>query len=106
MKRKLRNELQQTIDGLLLNTLEKNLILLLSKLNDCWEYIFQQVVASAHIAKKGTTAKKCLEENKIQVLDWSSSSPDFNSIENLWLKAKNQEIWNSIVSEDCRKLGI
>ncbi|XP_075150945.1 uncharacterized protein LOC142225054 [Haematobia irritans] len=59
------------IDGIVnaekyIRILEENLIPSVSKLAECWEYIFQQDGASSHTAKK---TKKWLEENGIEVLD-------------------------------------
>ena len=111
------------IDGIVnaekcIKILEENLIPPVPNLADCGEYVFQHDGASSHTAKSTT---KWLQENGIEVLDWTSFSPDLNPIENLWalmkrklrnnpqrtlsgLKAQIQEIWNSITPEECKNL--
>ncbi len=87
----------------------------------CWPafkdayFIFHQDLAPAH------TAKSCLNDHGVDVLDWSANSPDLNPIENLWgivkrkmrnkrpknadeLKTTVKETWASIPPQQCCKL--
>ncbi|KAG3115315.1 hypothetical protein PI126_g24695 [Phytophthora idaei] len=50
-------------------------------LNYGTDYIYQQDNASIHVSKHTT---EFFAEQQVEVLDWSSKSPDLNPIENLW----------------------
>ncbi len=81
------------------------------------DFIFQQDLAPAHIAK---STKRWLNDHGVGVLDWPANSPDLN-IENLWsivkrkirnkrpkhadeLKATGKETWASTPPQQCHKL--
>lgn len=82
------------------------------------EFMFQQDGAPCHTAK---IVQTWLQEHKIPVLKWTSSSPDLSPIETLWhnmkkqlrktpartvneLKATLQAIWDKTLPEECARL--
>uniref|UniRef100_A0A8C6YAN8 Transposase n=1 Tax=Naja naja TaxID=35670 RepID=A0A8C6YAN8_NAJNA len=82
------------------------------------DFIFQQDLAPAHIAK---STKTWFNDCGITVLDWPANSPDLNPIENLWgiakrkmrdmrpnnaeeLKATIEASWSSITPQQCHRL--
>ncbi|KAL0192155.1 hypothetical protein M9458_010451, partial [Cirrhinus mrigala] len=82
------------------------------------DFIFQQDLAPAHIAK---STKSWLNDHGVSVLDWSANLPDLNPVENLWgivkrkmrnkrpknadeLKATVKETWASIPPHQCPRL--
>ena len=98
--------------------LQENFMFSVDSLELPSDYIFQQDNDPKHTAK---STKKWLSENNVNVMQWSSRSPNLNPIENLgqflkiqiWkrapaninnLKTICQEEWYKILTNYCKKL--
>lgn len=100
------------------NILQESLLPSISMLKHQDDFTFQQDGASCHTAR---TTMEWFRQNNIPTMEWPSSSPDLSPIETLWwkmkkvlrknpsrskadLKAKLEDVWKSISSEECAAL--